>query len=109
MSRNCDCQHHGSRELGGSGTVNSGEVLCKGRDVRQAKGAACRAALPCPPHWGGRIRLEPKGMWPGAEAQRSSAAAEVPPADARAGYRFSQLTAADRREANTVLEIDPAA
>ena len=61
--------------------VNSGEVLCKGRDVRQAKGAACRAALPCPPHWGGRIRLEPKGMWPGAEAQRSSAAAEVPPAE----------------------------
>jgi len=46
--------------------VNPGEVLCKGRDVQQAKGAD---------------RPEPKGTWPGGGAQRSPPADDAPPAE----------------------------
>jgi hypothetical protein len=46
----------------------------KGRDVQQAR---CGPLVPDPE---AADRLEPKGMWSGAEAQRSSAAAVAPPA-----------------------------
>ena len=48
------------------GTVNSGEVLCKGRDVQPAQGA---------------VGWDQKGEWPGGKAQRSLPAAVAPPAE----------------------------
>src|SRR5262249_40271145 len=56
----------GGRELGMRGTVNSGEVLCKGRDVQPAQGA---------------VGWDQKGEWPGGKAQRSLPAAVAPPAE----------------------------
>jgi hypothetical protein len=37
VSGHCDCQQQGGREPGTSETVNSDEVLCKGRDVQPAR------------------------------------------------------------------------
>ena len=56
------------------GVVRLTQVKCrKGRDVRQAR---CGPFVSDPE---AADRLEPKGTWPGAEVQRSSAADVVPP------------------------------